>query len=263
MPLTSVQATTLDKNLQGRVAVVTGASSGMGRATALLLAARGAKVALLARRQAQLEDVAAEIREAGGEALVVVSDVTDQASMQAAADAVQDAYGNTDLLFNNAGLMLPGAIGQQPQQEWESQIDLNITGVMRVIQAFVPQLEAAAAQGKTVDLINTSSIASQYVYGYFAVYSATKAFVSHLVRHLRLELGPKNIRVSVVEPGITETELQGHFTFQGAIDWIANASKSIDFLKAEDIAATVGFIVSQPKHVNLQQVVIMPTKEGI
>ena len=101
------------------------------------------------------------------------------------------------------------------------------------------------------------------MYGYFAVYSATKAFVSHLTRHLRMELGPKNIRVSVVEPGITETELQGHVTFQGALDWLDNAAKSIDFLQAEDIAATVGFIVSMPKHVNLQQVVIMPTKEGI
>lgn len=251
------------QDLQGRVAVVTGASSGMGRATALLLAARGAKVALLARRQAQLEDVAAAIRHAGGEALAIVSDVTNQGAMNAAAATVRDAYGDADLLFSNAGLMLPGAIGQQPQREWESQIDLNVTGAMRVIQAFVPQLEAAAAQGRTVDLVNTSSIASQYVYGYFAVYSATKAFVSHLVRHLRLELGPKNIRVSVVEPGITDTELQGHFTFQGAIDWIENAAASIDFLKAEDIAATVGFIVSQPKHVNLQQVVIMPTKEGI
>ncbi|SAI66360.1 short-chain dehydrogenase/reductase [Bordetella ansorpii] len=263
MSLDPVHTPHFDKNLQGRVAVVTGASSGMGRATALLLAARGAKVALLARRQAQLEDVAAEIRRAGGDALVIASDVTDQASMQAAAATVRDTYGDADLLFNNAGLMLPGAIGQQPQREWESQIDLNVTGAMRVIQAFIPQLEAAAAQGRTVDLVNTSSIASQYVYGYFAVYSATKAFVSHLVRHLRLELGPRNIRVSVVEPGITETELQGHFTFQGAIDWIANAAASIEFLKAEDIAATVGFIVSQPKHVNLQQVVIMPTKEGI
>jgi len=101
------------------------------------------------------------------------------------------------------------------------------------------------------------------VYGYFAVYSATKAYVSHLTRHLRLELGPKNIRVSMVEPGITATELQGHFTFQGAKDWIANAAQSIDFLQPEDVASVVGFIVSQPKHVNLQQVVIMPTKEGI
>jgi len=250
-------------NLSGRVAVITGASSGMGRATALLLASRGAKVALLARRKEALETLAAEIRALGGEALALPTDVTDQASVEAAAAAVHAQYGNADLVFNNAGLMLPGAIGAQPQQEWESQIDLNVTGAMRVIQAFVPQLEAAAAEGKVVDLINTSSIAGQYVYGYFAVYSATKAFVSHLTRHLRLELGPKNIRVSVIEPGITETELQGHFTFQGAIDWLQNAAQSIEFLKAEDIAEAVGFIVALPKRVNMQQMVIMPTREGI
>ena len=254
---------TIAKDLTGRVAVVTGASSGMGRATALLLASRGAKVALLARRKDALDAVAAEIQQLGGEAIAVTTDVTDQASVDAAAAAVRNQLGNADLVFNNAGLMLPGAIGAQPQPEWESQIDLNVTGAMRVIQAFIPQMEEAAAQGKVVDLINTSSIAGQYVYGYFAVYSATKAFVSHLTRHLRVELGPKNIRVSVIEPGITETELQSHFTFQGAIDWLHNASKSIDFLKAEDIAETVGFIVSMPKHVNMQQIVIMPTKEGI
>lgn len=254
---------TLTQDLAGRVAVVTGASSGMGRATALLLASRGARVALLARRKGQLDELAAEIARQGGTALAIATDVTDAASVEAAAATVLREFGDADLVFNNAGLMLPGAIGQQPPREWEAQIDLNVTGAMRVVEAFVPQLEAAAAQGKVVDLVNTSSIASQYVYGYFAVYSATKAFVSHLVRHLRMELGPKNIRVSVVEPGITETELQSHFTFQGAIDWLKNAAQSIDFLKAEDIAATVGFIVSQPRHVNLQQVVVMPTKEGI
>jgi NADP-dependent 3-hydroxy acid dehydrogenase YdfG len=259
----SVITSTVHQDLSGRVAVITGASSGMGRAAAMLLASRGAKVALLARRKAQLEEVAAEIRRLGGTALAIATDVTDAASVDAAAAEVRRVYGNANLVFNNAGLMLPGAIGQQAQNEWETQIDLNVTGAMRVIQAFVPQLEAAAAQGQVVDLINTSSIASQYVYGYFAVYSATKAFVSHLTRHLRLELGPKNIRVSVIEPGITDTELQSHFTFQGAIDWIKTAAQSIDFLKAEDIAATVGFIVSLPRHVNLQQVVIMPTKEGI
>lgn len=254
---------TITKDLTGRVAVVTGASSGMGRATALQLASRGAKVALLARRKEALDTVAAEIQQLGSEAIALVTDVTNQSSVEAAAAAVRTQLGNADLIFNNAGLMLPGAIGAQPQREWEAQIDLNVTGAMRVIQAFIPQMEEAAAQGKVVDLINTSSIAGQYVFGYFAVYSATKAFVSHLTRHLRVELGPKNIRVSVIEPGITETELQSHFTFQGAIDWLENASKSIDFLKAEDIAETVGFIVSMPKHVNMQQIVIMPTKEGI
>lgn len=252
----------IPQNLSGRVAVITGASSGMGRATARLLAGRGARVALLARRSDALEALAAEIRRDGGEALALVTDVTDQVSVDAAAAAVREVFGHADLVFNNAGVMLPGAIGQQPPHEWEQQIDLNVTGVMRVVQAFVPQLEAAAAEGRVVDLINTSSIAGQNIFPYFAAYSATKAYVSHLTRHLRVELGPKNIRVSVLEPGITSTELQGHVTFQGATDWLENAAKSIDFLQADDIARTVVFIVTQPKHMNLQQVVIMPTKEA-
>lgn len=255
--------TTLPQDLAGRVAVVTGASSGMGRASALLLASRGAKVALLARRASALDEVAAEIRREGGQALPLACDVTDAKALDAAAATVRREYGNADLVFNNAGLMLPGAIGQQPVSEWERQINLNVTGAMRIVQTFVPQLEEAAAEGRVVDLVNTSSIASQYVYGYFAVYSATKAFLSHLTRHLRMELGPKDIRVSVIEPGITATELQGHVTFQGAKDWLANAAKTIEFLQADDIARTLGFIVSQPRHVNLQQVVIMPTREGI
>jgi NADP-dependent 3-hydroxy acid dehydrogenase YdfG len=251
------------QDLTGRVAVITGASSGMGRSSALLLAARGARVALLARRQSALQEVAAEIRRAGGTALPLVADVTDQDSVNAAARAVLAEFGEADLVFNNAGIMLPGAIEAQPFSEWQQQIDLNITGAMRVIHAFLPQLESAAAKGKVVDLINTSSIAGQYVYSYFAVYSATKAYVSHLTRQLRMELGPRNIRVSMLEPGITDTELQGHFTFQGATDWIANARQSIEFLKAEDVAQVVGFLAAQPRHVNLQQVVIMPTREGM
>lgn len=251
------------RDLAGRVAVITGASSGMGRASAKLLASRGASVALLARRQSALDDVAAGIRHDGGTALAIATDVTNHESVTAAAARVAREFGEADLVFNNAGIMLPGMIEAQPFSEWQQQIDLNITGAMRVIQAFLPQLESAAGKGKVVDLINTSSIAGQYVYSYFAVYSATKAYVSHLTRQMRMELGPKNIRVSMLEPGITDTELQGHFTFQGATDWIANARKSIDFLKAEDVAQVVAFLVAQPRHVNLQQVVIMPTKEGM
>jgi len=250
-------------DLAGRVAVVTGASSGIGRAGALHLASRGARVALLARRRPALEALAAEIRAAGGEAWSIEADVTDAASVDAAAERVRREAGGADLVFNNAGLMLPGAVGAQPFAEWERQVDINVTGALRVLRAFVPQLEAAAARGAPADLVNTSSIAGQYLFPYFAVYSATKAFVSHLTRHLRLELGPKDVRVAMIEPGIVATELQEHVTFQGARDWLAEAAKTITFLEPDDVARTLGFIVSQPRHVNLQQVVLMPTREGV
>jgi NADP-dependent 3-hydroxy acid dehydrogenase YdfG len=248
--------------MKNRVAVITGASSGIGLYTARLLATRGAKVALLARRKDVLEQAVSEIRAAGGEALALMVDVTDQASVDAAAAAVEQAYGPANLVFNNAGVMLPGAIEARETDVWQHQIDLNVTGVMRVISAFVPQLVKSAEQGATVDLINTSSIAAQNIYPYFAVYSGTKAYVSHLSRHLRAELGPKDIRVSLIEPGITETELQGHWTFQGAKDWLAGAAQSMEFLQPQDVAEVVAFLAAQPKHVNLQQVVVMPTRQA-
>jgi NADP-dependent 3-hydroxy acid dehydrogenase YdfG len=248
--------------LNNRIAVITGASSGIGYATAKLLASRGAKVAVLARRGDMLDKLVAEIAAAGGTALALPVDVTDQASIDAAAATVEQTWGPADLVFNNAGVMLPGAIEERDIDQWQHQIDLNVTGAMRVISAFVPQLTKAAAAGATVDLINTSSIAAQNMYPYFAVYSASKAYVSHLSRHLRAELGPKNVRVSMIEPGCTATELQGHFTFQGAIDWIAGARESITFLEPENVAEVVGFLAAQPKHVNLQQVVVMPTQQA-
>ncbi|GGC58269.1 SDR family oxidoreductase [Undibacterium terreum] len=252
-----------DKPLAGRIAVVTGASSGIGAASAKLLAQKGAKVAVLARRKDKLAQLVEEISAAGGTAIAIEVDVTDQESVDKAAAKVVTTFGRADLVFNNAGVMLPGAIEERKLEEWDSQIDLNVTGLMRVIHAFIPQLTQAAAEGATVDLINTSSIAGQYIYPYFAVYSATKAYVSHLTRHMRVELGAKNVRVSMIEPGIVATELQGHVTFQGAKDWLANAKETIEFLQPEDVAQVVGFLAGLPKHVNLQQVVVMPTKQGI
>jgi len=252
----------INQDLAGRVAVVVGASSGIGLASARLLAARGARVALLARRAERLAEVVAEIEAAGGQAMALATDVTDQASVDAAAARVAAEWGRADLVFNNAGVMLPGAIEDRRLAEWEQQIDLNVTGVMRVIHAFVPQLAQAAAEGAPADLINTSSICAQGLFPYFATYSATKAYVSHLTRHLRIELGPKNIRVAMIEPGIVATELQDHVTFQGALDWLTQAGEQIEFLQPQDVAEVVGFLAGLPKRVNLQQVVVMPTRQG-
>ncbi|WP_046494166.1 SDR family oxidoreductase [Streptomyces odonnellii] len=248
-------------SLTGRVAVVTGASSGIGEASAEHLAELGATVVVLARRADRLADLAARIEKAGGTAVAVTADVTDAAAVQAAADRVMAEPGGADLLFNNAGVMLPAPVEERPVDQWQHQIDLNVTGLMNVIGAFTPHLVKAAAERGVADLINTSSIAAQNIFPHFAVYSATKAYVTHLSRHLRAELGAKNVRVSAIEPGIVGTELQNHVTYDGALQWLEGSKETMEWLTPQDIARTIGFIAGLSPRVNLQQVTIMPTRQ--
>ncbi|SEH52873.1 NADP-dependent 3-hydroxy acid dehydrogenase YdfG [Mycolicibacterium rutilum] len=248
--------------LAGRVAVVTGASSGIGAATAKRLAASGAKVAVLARRADRLDDLVDEIRRDGGTALALAVDVTDAAAVHAAAERVAEELGTVDVLFNNAGVMLPGPVDDVPADQWQQQIDLNITGLMTTIGAFVPQLVKSAADKGVADLVNTSSIAAQNIFPNFAVYSGTKAFVTHMSRTLRAELGAKDVRVSAIEPGIVETELQGHVTDAGVQEWLDGTRAQMDWLAPADVAEAVNFLVSQPARVNLQQLTIMPTRQA-
>ncbi|MFC4120543.1 SDR family oxidoreductase [Nonomuraea zeae] len=247
--------------LAGRVAVVTGASSGIGAASAEHLAELGARVVVLARRAERLDDLVARIGKNGGQALALAADVTDVAAVRAAADRVAAELGGADLLFNNAGVMLPAPIEELAAGQWQHQIDLNVTGLMNVIGAFVPQLIEAGRRG-VADLINTSSIAAQNIFPNFAVYSATKAYVTHLSRHLRAELGQQNVRVSAIEPGIVGTELQSHVTDEGALAWLEGSKQEMEWLTPEDVARTVGFVASLPPRVNLQQVTIMPTGQA-
>ncbi|MDX2297486.1 MULTISPECIES: SDR family oxidoreductase [Streptomyces] len=247
--------------LRGRVAVVTGASSGIGEAAAVKLASLGARVAVLARRADRLKDLVARIAENGGTALALAADVTDAEAVRAAADRVETELGGADLLLNNAGVMLPAPIEEQATGQWQHQIDLNITGLMNVLGAFTPHLVSAGRERGVADLINTSSIAAQNIFPNFAVYSGTKAYVTHLSRHLRVELGAKNVRVSAIEPGIVGTELQSHVTDQGTLDWLEGSKESMRWLTPDDIAETIGFLATLPPHVNLQQVTIMPTAQ--
>ncbi|MET8240224.1 SDR family oxidoreductase [Streptomyces sp. NPDC005078] len=249
------------KPLTGRVAVVTGASSGIGEASAEHLAELGAAVVVLARRAARLDDLVVQIQKAGGTAVAIAVDVTDAAAVQTAADRVAAELGGADLLFNNAGVMLPAPIEELATDQWQHQIDLNITGLMNVIGAFTPQLVKAAGERGVADLINTSSIAAQNIFPNFAVYSGTKAYVTHLSRHLRVELGAKNVRVSAIEPGIVGTELQSHVTDDGANQWLDGSKETIEWLTPQDIAQTIGFIATLPPRANLQQVTIMPTRQ--
>nr|WP_255512969.1 SDR family oxidoreductase [Kribbella sp. VKM Ac-2527] len=262
-PAAAERITTLmtvqNPTLTGRVAVVTGASSGIGAATAKRLAAGGAAVALLARRTDRLESLVKEIESDGGTALAFAADVTDAAVLRNVATEVESKLGTVDLLFNNAGVMLPAPIDELRADQWQRQIDTNISGLMNAIGAFVPQLIKAAEAKGVADLINTSSIGAQNIFPTFAVYTGSKAFVTHLSRTLRAELGAKFVRVSAIEPGIVGTELQDHVTDEGALAWLADSKEAITWLTAEDIAESIAFLAAQPARVNFQQLTIMPT----
>jgi NADP-dependent 3-hydroxy acid dehydrogenase YdfG len=245
--------------LEGRVAVITGASSGIGEATAKALAARGARVALLARRKEKIDALSDSIRKAGGQAAAWQLDVTDRKAVERTAGEIIRKFGRVDIVVNNAGVMLPNPIEEKRVEQWQQQIDLNVTGLMNVIGAFTDALLKVGAGSGPADLVNISSIAAKNIFPSFAVYSGTKAFVTHLSVHLRTELGPKGVRVSAIEPGIVGTELQDHVDYQGALDWLEGSKSQVEWLKPEDVAEAIAFTVSLPKRVNLQQVTIMPT----
>ncbi|MFE0457350.1 SDR family oxidoreductase [Streptomyces sp. NPDC058914] len=249
--------------LSGRVAVISGASSGMGAATAERLAALGATVVVLARRKDKLDQVVKNIENAGGTALALPVDVTDRNAVQAAADQVTERFGHADLVFNNAGVQLISGIEELKVDDWQRQIDLNITGLMNVIAAFLPHLTATAARGKPADLINTSSIAATRILEKFSIYSGTKAYISHLTRLLRVELGPKMVRVATIEPGMVDTELPDHVTDPDASQLMAGLIHDIDVLQSADIAETIAFMTTVPRHVNLTEITILPTAQTI
>jgi NADP-dependent 3-hydroxy acid dehydrogenase YdfG len=249
--------------LAGRIAIVTGASSGIGEATAFRLAILGAKVAVAARRADKLDALAARISAAGGTALPLPLDVTDRIAVNASAEQVADEFGPVDLVFNNAGVQLISPIEDVRFDDWQRQIDLNITGVMNVIGAFIPQLIGSAEQGKPADLVTTSSIAATRVLEKFSVYSGTKAYISQLTRLLRVELGRKMVRVSTIEPGMVDTELPLHVTDPDATKLMADLINDIDVLTADDVAETVAFVASVPRHVNLTEITILPTQQAV
>ncbi|MEU4513859.1 SDR family oxidoreductase [Nonomuraea wenchangensis] len=249
--------------LAGRVAVVTGASSGIGAATAQRLAQLGAKVAVMARRKDKLDTLVDSIQASGGVALALPVDVTDREAVHDAAGRVAEQLGRADLVFNNAGVQLISAIDELRLDDWQRQIDLNITGVMNVIGAFLPQLSAAAEAGKPADLITTSSIAATRILEKFSIYSGTKAYISHFTRLLRVELGQKNVRVATIEPGMVDTELPDHVTDPDATKLMADLIDQIDVLQSSDIAETVAFMAVVPRHVNLTEITILPTAQAV
>ena len=249
-------------NLASRTAVVTGAASGMGAATAALLAANGARVALLARRRGRLTELAEKIAAGGGRALPIALDVTDATSVEAAVAEVHRAYGRVDLVVNGAGVMLPNPIGAGRDDEWTRMIDTNLTGALRIIRGFVPDLVAAAAQGDAADLVNVSSIGAHVPFPNYAVYGATKAALTQLSVALRTELGPLNVRVTNIEPGLTATELGEHIDNSELTRQLDEMFTAIGALSAADVADLISYVTSRPRHVNLRQLVVLPTRQA-
>ncbi|MFD0417065.1 SDR family oxidoreductase [Streptomyces sp. NPDC127108] len=262
MTLTTARTTSLARPLTGRVAVVTGASSGIGEATAQVLAAQGARVALLARRGERLAAHVARIEEAGGSALALPTDVTDPASLAAAAADVRSRLGRVDLLVNNAGLALPDQLDGSATGNWQRMIDVNVTGAFAVVEAFVPDLLAAAAERGHADLVNISSAAAQSVLPGFAGYAASKAAFSHLSRNLRAQLNPADVRVTNIEPGTVDTELRDHIEDPAISAAVQEAVGSIEGIPSgTDVAELIAFAVGRPRHVNLPHLSVLPTRE--
>ncbi|MGW5114993.1 SDR family oxidoreductase [Streptomyces noursei] len=248
--------------LAGRTAVITGAASGMGEATARTLASHGVRVALLARRADRLTALATRIEADGGQALAVPADVTDAASVDAAAERIHTAYGAVDLVVNAAGVMLPNPVTDGRADEWQRMLDTNVAGALRVIRAFTPDLIAAAAAGRTADLVNLSSIGAHIAFPHYAVYGATKAALTYLSQSLRTELGPRDVRVTNIEPGLTDTELGGHIDNAELATQLDGMFDALIGLSPDDVADLIAYATSRARHVNLRQAVVLPTRQA-
>jgi len=246
--------------LAGTVALVTGASSGIGAATATALADQGAAVALAARRRDRLEKLAAGIRDHGGTALVLEADVTDQ---QQAADAVQRTaaeLGRLDTLINNAGVMLLGPAVGAPLAEWQQMVELNVLGLLYCAHAALPHLLRAAEDGprQVADMVNISSVAGRVARNGNNVYSLTKHGIGAFSESLRQEVTERHVRVALVEPGATATELVSHNRPEVIKSLGAQTAQPME---AADIADAITYIVTRPRHVTVNEMLIRPTEQ--
>jgi len=246
---------TTSHDLTNRIAVVTGASSGIGAATARRLAESGARVALVARRADRIEGLAKEL---GG--LAVAADVT--GDLTAAAARIRDELGRPDLIVANAGVMLAAPFDSAETAEWTSMIDTNLRGLLATGRTFVDDLLAAASEGRPADLVHVGSIGGHVVFPTYAVYGATKAAVAHLTRNLRAELGQRGVRVRNVEPGLTDTELGAEMSDPGAREFLAGFRAQVASIPPADIAEAIAWSAAAPARVNVAELIVLPTVQG-
>jgi NADP-dependent 3-hydroxy acid dehydrogenase YdfG len=249
------------KALTNTVALVSGASSGIGRAAARRLGGQGAAVALVARRADRLDDLATEIRRAGGVALPIAADLTDAQAAEAAIQKTIDELGRLDILVNAAGVMLNGASDESPLLEWDRMVDINLRGLMYTTKAALPHLLKAAADSprSVTDVVNISSVAGRFAAPGVALYNATKFAVTGATEAWRQEFTTRNVRFSVIEPGRTESALFSQKA--GQEEGFVEAFGEVEALHADDIAEAVSFIVASPRRVAINEIVIRPTDQ--
>jgi NADP-dependent 3-hydroxy acid dehydrogenase YdfG len=249
----------MSDNLHAKVALVTGASSGIGEATARQLSAAGVKVVVIARRKDRLDQLVAEIKKDGGEALALEVDVTDTAACEQAVQQAHQQWGTLDILINNAGVMLLGPVQDAPLTEWERMVDLNIKGLLYMTHATLPHM---TKQGSG-HIVNISSVAGRTVRSGSAVYNLTKWGVGAFSESLRQELSEAKtgIRMTLIEPGAVNTELTDHLRPE-IKDSIQQRFAGIRRLESDDIAAAIVYALSQPPHVSVNEVLIRPTDQA-
>ncbi len=242
--------------LEGRVALVTGATSGIGWATARALAAQGGLVTVTGRREARLNDLAGRI--GADRALAVPGDIVRRSDVDAVIDRTIDAFGRIDILVNNAGVMLLSLVGDRLVDEWDRMIDINVKGLLYGVAAVLPQMKK---QGSG-HIVNVGSVAGRRPFPTGTIYSATKFAVRAISAGLRNELSPTDgIRVTDVEPGVVDTELLDHISDQDSVAAFAERWGQKVMLQPEDIANAIVYAVSQPQHVNVNEILVRPTEQ--
>lgn len=245
--------------LAGCVALVTGASSGIGAATARSLARQGAGVALVARRTDRLEELASAIRDLGRACVPLTADLRDPAQARSCVDEAAERFGRLDVLVNSVGYVAAGGVEESDPENWDRMVDLNLKAVLHTSRQALPHLLRAAADGprEVADLVTISSVAGRVARPRNSVYSATKHAVGAFSEALRQEVTGRSVRVGLIEPGMTATEM----TATPTTGTVAAGLPPQDWLHAEDIARCIGFMVAQPAHAAVNEILVRPTAQ--
>lgn len=250
----------LIEDIGGKVAIVTGASSGIGEATAKSLADEGTHVVLAARREAELHDLADQIESNGGDTLVIPTDVTSEADIEELVDQTVAEFGQVDILVNNAGVMLLEEVQDADTDNFQQMVDVNLSGLMKLTHAVLPIMQDHGAG----HIVNISSVAGRKSFPGSSAYSATKFGVNGFSEGLRQEVtGEDDIRVTLIEPGYVDTELAEHIPDEDRKQQTKEALETMESLTSTDIARSITYAVGQPAHVDVNELLIRPTHQEL